>query len=144
MCYFQVLTVVQQDRQCLWSWDEGSIPSPAQWVKSLVQWVKDPGAGHSCSTGRPAQWVRVRGMGRSCSTGRPAQWIKDQGVGCICGLDLIPGVGTPYASGWPKKKKSLCCLKQQSCGNLLCENSELTWPGCLGTDRNSLLSSLLP
>ena len=25
------------------------------------------------------------------------------GVGCSCGLDLIPGLGTPYAVGQPKK-----------------------------------------
>ena len=24
----------------------------------------------------------------------------------ICGLDLIPSWGTPYAEGWPKKKKN--------------------------------------
>ena len=26
-------------------------------------------------------------------------------LGHICGLDLIPGLGTPYAMGWPKKEK---------------------------------------
>ena len=27
------------------------------------------------------------------------------GLGHDCGLDLIPGPGTPYAEGWPKMKK---------------------------------------
>ena len=27
------------------------------------------------------------------------------GLGCNCGLDLIPGLGSPYAAGRPKKKK---------------------------------------
>ena len=26
-------------------------------------------------------------------------------ISCNCGLDLIPGLGTPCADGWPKKKK---------------------------------------
>ena len=40
-----------------------------------------------------------------------AQWIKDSalllryGLGHACGLDLIPGPGTPYAMGRPKMKK---------------------------------------
>ena len=40
-----------------------------------------------------------------------AQWIKDHGVavscdvGCRHSLDLIPGLGTPYAVGWPEKKQ---------------------------------------
>ena len=38
-------------------------------------------------------------------------WVKESSVatatwiGCSFGLDLIPGLGTPYAAGWPKKKK---------------------------------------
>ena len=28
------------------------------------------------------------------------------GTGCNYGSDLIPGSGTPYATGWPKKKKN--------------------------------------
>ena len=37
-------------------------------------------------------------------------WVKESSVatatwiGCNFGLDLIPGPGTPYAAGWPKKK----------------------------------------
>ena len=27
------------------------------------------------------------------------------GLGCSCGSDLIPGLGTPCATGWPKKEK---------------------------------------
>ena len=27
-------------------------------------------------------------------------------ISCNCGLDPIPGPGTPYAEGWPKKKKN--------------------------------------
>ena len=40
-----------------------------------------------------------------------AQWVKRIqhycicGMGHNCGLDLIPGLGIPYAAGWPKKKK---------------------------------------
>ena len=44
----------------------------------------------------------------------PAQWVKGPGVavtainvGYNCGLDLIPGLGTPYASGQPKMKKEI-------------------------------------
>ena len=38
-----------------------------------------------------------------------AQWVKDPvllqlRLGCKCSLDLIPGQGTPYAVGQPKKK----------------------------------------
>ena len=29
-------------------------------------------------------------------------------LGHNCGLDLIPSPGTPYATGWPKKKKKNC------------------------------------
>ena len=29
------------------------------------------------------------------------------GIGCNCGSGLIPGPGTPYAMGWPKKKKKI-------------------------------------
>ena len=40
----------------------------------------------------------------------PAQWVKGScchscGVSRNCGSDLIPGPGTPYAGGRPKKKK---------------------------------------
>ena len=34
-----------------------------------------------------------------------AQWVEDPGVGHNCSSDLIPGQGTPHATGWPKKKK---------------------------------------
>ena len=27
------------------------------------------------------------------------------GLGCNCGSDLVPGLGTPYSVGQPKKKK---------------------------------------
>ena len=37
------------------------------------------------------------------------QWVKGSGccchMGCNCDWDLIPGPGTPYAAGGPKKKK---------------------------------------
>ena len=36
---------------------------------------------------------------------RWAEWVKDTGIGQNCGSDLIPGLGMPYASEWPKKKK---------------------------------------
>ena len=39
--------------------------------------------------------VRHSGLRIQCLTG----------VGHNCGLDLITGLGTPYALGWPKKKK---------------------------------------
>ena len=32
-----------------------------------------------------------------------AQWVEGSGAGCNCGSDLIPGLGTPYDTGWPKK-----------------------------------------
>ena len=40
----------------------------------------------------------------------PAQWLRTSTatgccVGCSCSSDMIPGPGTPYATGWPKKKK---------------------------------------
>ena len=42
----------------------------------------------------------------------PAQWVKGSSVatdaehiGHNCSWDLIPGLGTPYALGRPKKKK---------------------------------------
>ena len=43
----------------------------------------------------------------------PAQWVKGSGVatvGCKCSLDLIPGLGTPYAVGQLNegKKKKMC------------------------------------
>ena len=39
-----------------------------------------------------------------------AQWVKDLGllylgVGHHCSTNMIPGPGTPYAVGQPKKKK---------------------------------------
>ena len=42
--------------------------------------------------------------------------LKDQvlpqlQVGCNCGSDLIPGLGTPHAMGWPKKKSKENCIK---------------------------------
>ena len=37
-----------------------------------------------------------------------AQWDKGSNN---CGLDLIPGPGTPYASGQPKKENKICFLK---------------------------------
>ena len=39
----------------------------------------------------------------------PAQWVK----GSNCGSDLIPGLGTLYGTGQPKKKKK----KENSGGN---------------------------
>ena len=38
--------------------------------------------------------LRIGHSRRSCS------------LGGTCGLDLIPGLGTPYATGRPKKKKA--------------------------------------
>jgi len=39
-----------------------------------------------------------------------AEWVKGSmlpqgGIDCKCCSDLIPGPGTPYAVGWPKKEK---------------------------------------
>ena len=33
-----------------------------------------------------------------------AQWVKDPKLH-NCVLNLIPGLGAPYATGWPKKRK---------------------------------------
>ena len=35
-------------------------------------------------------------------------------VGHNCGLDLIPGLGTPYIMGWPKKRKKRKKMPQHS------------------------------
>ena len=43
----------------------------------------------------PAWHGGLKDLGPSCS------------VGYNCGSDLIPGLGTPYAKGWPKKKKKV-------------------------------------
>ena len=31
------------------------------------------------------------------------QWVKGSAIGHNCGSDLIPGLGTPFAVGWPEK-----------------------------------------
>lgn len=49
-----------------------------------------------CSAG-----MQVRTLAGSIPS--PTQWVKDPG---LC-QDLIPGLGTPYASGRPKKKKKI-------------------------------------
>ena len=35
-----------------------------------------------------------------------AQWVKGSGMSRSCGWDLIPSLGTPYASGAAKKEKN--------------------------------------
>ena len=46
----------------------------------------------------------------------PAQWVTDLGllqlVGRSCRLDLIPGLGTSYASRQPKEKKIIIRSKK--------------------------------
>ena len=41
------------------------------------------------------------------------------GVGCIRGLDLIPGLGTSYAVGWPKKKANKQANRQKTPGGFI-------------------------
>lgn len=36
----------------------------------------------------------------------PAQWVKDLGLGHSGNSDLIPGGGTPHATGWHKRGES--------------------------------------
>ena len=46
-------------------------------------------------------------------SGLRIQCCSGCGVARNCGLDLIPGPGTPCAAGWPKKeKKKLCKLEK--------------------------------
>ena len=42
-----------------------------------------------------------------------AQWVKDA-VGCNCSSDLIPGLGTPYDPGQPKRGKKKKKRKQKT------------------------------
>ena len=52
-------------------------------------------------------------LGSNCNASLipgPTQWVEDQpchscGLSRNWGQDLIPGQGTPYAGGQPKKKK---------------------------------------
>ena len=46
------------------------------------------------------------------------------GAGCDCGLDLIPGLGTPYAMGQPEKKKAKKKKKKDS-GSVLSKKRTL-------------------
>ena len=38
-------------------------------------------------------------------SGLRIQHCRSCSSSCSCSLELIPGLGTPYAAGWPKKKK---------------------------------------
>ena len=54
-------------------------------------------SGVSAAPGRrfgpqPAQWVKGSGIATAAAQVKTVAWI------------LIPGLGTPYATGWPKKK----------------------------------------
>ena len=65
-----------------------------------------------------AQWTQWR----LWSTGtqvQPLAWIWHCcrcGVRCTCSSDLIPGMGTPYATGWAKKKKAKTKLHNHCSG----------------------------
>ena len=57
---------------------------------------------------------------------QPSTWVKDPVLSGLsnCGSDLIPGLGTPYASEWPKKRKKErkilpqdCCIGSSCCGS---------------------------
>ena len=50
-----------------------------------------------------ACWTQVRSLARH--SGLRIPHCCSCGLGPNCGLDLIPGLGTPYATGWPKKKR---------------------------------------
>ena len=51
-----------------------------------------------CSTG-----MQVRSPAQH--SGLRFQHCHSCGIGCNCGSDMIPGLGTPYAVGWPEKEK---------------------------------------
>ena len=41
--------------------------------------------------------------------------LPSSGVDRNCGSDLIPGPGTPYTAGWPKKEKVITSQKNCNC-----------------------------
>ena len=65
--------------------------------------IKTPRGSSYCSTMGLAASLEHWDAG---SIPSPAQQVKDPtvGVGYIHSLDLIPGLGTSYAMGWPKEK----------------------------------------
>ena len=77
--YFAEATVIPPEvvlrKSYLWNLRHGAMGLDAGSIPSLALWVKGSGCCHRC------------------------------GIGHNCGWDLIPGPGTPYAMGWPKRKK---------------------------------------
>ena len=68
-------------------------------------------AGSSCCdiTDQPCLWrggMQVRSPAQH--SGLRIWRCHSCGIVCNCGLDLIPVLGTPYATGWPKRKKETC------------------------------------
>ena len=84
----------------------GSCPGPGQRVELRI--IKDGWIWSFCcgAVGLVASWERWN----AGSIPGLAQWVKDLtccscSLGHNCSSDLIPGPGTPYASGQPKKKE---------------------------------------
>ena len=80
----------------------------------MVQWVKNQTAGvpsvvkwdHWClgSTGRQVPFLARH-------SGLRIRHYRSYGLGGNCGSDLIPGLGTPYALGRPKKKNQTAAAR---------------------------------
>ena len=75
------------------------------------------------ATGSTVSWERWNiGFDPWPSTvGLRIQHCPSRGLGLHCSSDLIPGLGTPYAARWPKKRKER--------NKMLSEN--ITLVGCL-------------
>ena len=69
------------------------------------------GSSVGSATGSEASWERWEAGSIPCW----AQWVKDLALPQLQirsqASDLIPGLGTPYATGWSKKKKCTVWLK---------------------------------
>ena len=72
--------------------------------------------------GSAASWGVLGRRFGSWHGGLRIQCCHSCNFGCSYGLDLIPGLGAPYASGWPKKKGGVstsCSLNCTRSGKLL-------------------------
>ena len=94
--------------------DRMELKSKPDYVSALLCTLQRPlpARNQTQSLGVPAVAQRDwRHFGSTRTQGSPAQWIRIPrccrcDLGQDCGLNLIPGLGTPYALGWPKKKKN--------------------------------------
>ena len=93
--------------------DRMELKSKSDYVSALLCTLQRPlpARNQTQSLGVPAVAQRDwRHFGSTRTQGSPAQWIRIPrccrcDLGQDCGLNLIPGLGTPYAVGWLKKKK---------------------------------------